>query len=508
MSRPVLTRAIFAPVAIVIATTVVLPANPNFSQVNEWFTETLPATAASISLQTNDTFLRMGQASRLASKHVAETLLQTTAAISSETASNISRLGAWLANTPPPEIAALPSDGLTDGPLPRTEVTDQSKPEDKPVLADAAAPKAVSPTVTAAEPLPSPPVQKTVRQTPVKKSLPVEPPAQKLAALAPEPELPQPSTQPPLPEVQAVAAKAPVEQPAVARTPEVTKEPPAPVVEVPPAEEPKIARDDKPEEKQVFASLGSPVSVSDARMASADPVTIEAKIDHEYKPAPVQTEDRHIDLNSPALPSQASTIPTTSPLKLRALTRADIPPAEKFANLGSPAAQSDARTRSSLSGIVPPEQQRVAYDALPASEQPTSIGKRRYGYVADTKYTGLGAPEALLEALKHMGSNAKSLGLPASLWCADFMNMVLRKSGIEATGSRAARSYLKYGKQIDGPRVGAIAIFTRGKNGGHIGIVRGTDGSGNPIIVSGNHNNKVAEAIYPKARVIAYVVPR
>jgi len=140
------------------------------------------------------------------------------------------------------------------------------------------------------------------------------------------------------------------------------------------------------------------------------------------------------------------------------------------------------------------------------AEEPTSIGKRRY--IDDTKYTGLGSPEALLEALRHVGANAKSLGLPPSLWCADFMNLVLRKSGLNATGSRAAKSYLQYGKKIDEPRVGAIAIFQRGKRGGHIGIVRGTDGAGNPIIVSGNHNHKVAESVYPKSRVIAYVVPR
>jgi uncharacterized protein (TIGR02594 family) len=197
----------------------------------------------------------------------------------------------------------------------------------------------------------------------------------------------------------------------------------------------------------------------------------------------------------------------SSPAKLRALTRADIPSAEKFASLGS-RVQSDARNAAApaLSGILPPEHQRVAHDAPPIAEQPMSIGKRKY--IDETKYSGLGSPEALLEALRHVGANAKSLGLPGSLWCADFMNMVLRKSGLKATGSRAAQSYLKYGQQIDEPRVGAIAIFTRGRRGGHVGIVRGTDGNGNPIIVSGNYSNKVAEAVYPKARVIAYVVPR
>jgi len=188
-------------------------------------------------------------------------------------------------------------------------------------------------------------------------------------------------------------------------------------------------------------------------------------------------------------------------------SNADNAPAERRASLGPTTMRSDARNANPEPAYVPPEKTRVAYDAPPVAEQPKSIGKREY--VDDTVYTGLGSPEALLEALRYMGANAKTLGLPPTLWCADFMNMVLRKIGIEATGSRAARSYLKYGQKIDGPRVGAIAIFTRGgPNSGHLGIVRGTDGEGNPIIVSGNHNNRVAEAVYPKSRVLAYVVPR
>ena len=114
-----------------------------------------------------------------------------------------------------------------------------------------------------------------------------------------------------------------------------------------------------------------------------------------------------------------------------------------------------------------------------------------------------------LEALKWVGASSRQVGVPyPDLWCADFVNFVLRRTGYPTTNSRAAKSFLDYGKRIDSPRVGAIVVLTRGRNGGHVGIVRGTDGNGNPIIVSGNYNHKVAEAVYPKARVIAYVVPR
>jgi uncharacterized protein (TIGR02594 family) len=119
-----------------------------------------------------------------------------------------------------------------------------------------------------------------------------------------------------------------------------------------------------------------------------------------------------------------------------------------------------------------------------------------------------GAAAVLLEALRWRGRTAKQIGLPAQLWCADFMNFVLRRSGGTGTHSRAARSFLQYGKKLNSPRVGAIAIMSRkGPNNGHVGIVRGTDGKGNPIIVSGNSGKVVRISTYPKERVLGYVMP-
>jgi uncharacterized protein (TIGR02594 family) len=119
-----------------------------------------------------------------------------------------------------------------------------------------------------------------------------------------------------------------------------------------------------------------------------------------------------------------------------------------------------------------------------------------------------GAADVLLEALRWRGRTAKQIGLPSKLWCADFMNFVIKRAGGKGTQSRAARSFLDYGKKLDGPRVGAIAILSRkGLNNGHVGVVRGTDGQGNPIIVSGNHGDEVRQAVYPKSRVLAYVMP-
>jgi uncharacterized protein (TIGR02594 family) len=113
-----------------------------------------------------------------------------------------------------------------------------------------------------------------------------------------------------------------------------------------------------------------------------------------------------------------------------------------------------------------------------------------------------------LEALKWVGATSRQVGVPyPDLWCADFINFILRRTGHPTTNSRAAKSFLDYGKRIDSPRVGAIVVLHRAKNGGHVGIVRGTDGAGNIIVISGNHGNKVWESAYPKDRVIGYVIP-
>jgi uncharacterized protein (TIGR02594 family) len=143
-----------------------------------------------------------------------------------------------------------------------------------------------------------------------------------------------------------------------------------------------------------------------------------------------------------------------------------------------------------------------------ANTEPLEAMPRNRTDAADAAAQVPGASGVLLEALRWRGRTAQQIGLPAKLWCADFMNFVLRKAGGKGTQSRAARSFLQYGKKLDGPRVGAIVIFYRkGPNNGHVGVVRGTDGSGNPIVVSGNHGRTVKESVYSKAKVMAYVMP-
>ena len=87
------------------------------------------------------------------------------------------------------------------------------------------------------------------------------------------------------------------------------------------------------------------------------------------------------------------------------------------------------------------------------------------------------------------------------------MNLVLAKLGYAGTNSDAARSFANYGRRTSESKVGAIAVLTRGKRGGHVGVVSGIDAQGNPIIIFGNHNKRVGDAVYSRARVIDYVMP-
>jgi uncharacterized protein (TIGR02594 family) len=115
---------------------------------------------------------------------------------------------------------------------------------------------------------------------------------------------------------------------------------------------------------------------------------------------------------------------------------------------------------------------------------------------------------AIVDAARQfVGDTAHQLGLPSRLWCADFMNYALKRAGKRGTGSRMASSFASYGKRVSGPRVGSIAVMSRGRRGGHVGVVSGIDSRGNPIVISGNHGRKVAEASYARGRIYAYVMP-
>lgn len=117
--------------------------------------------------------------------------------------------------------------------------------------------------------------------------------------------------------------------------------------------------------------------------------------------------------------------------------------------------------------------------------------------------SGFGGGALVSEARRHLGGNPTGR---SSLWCGAFMDLILQRTG-HRPGSNLARDYANYGTRVSGPQIGAIAVMSRGKRGGHVGVVSGIDEAGNPIIISGNHGRRVAETTYPRGRVYAYVMP-
>lgn len=133
-----------------------------------------------------------------------------------------------------------------------------------------------------------------------------------------------------------------------------------------------------------------------------------------------------------------------------------------------------------------------------ASIAPGTAGAARGGIVASS------GSSLVTEARRYLGGNPTGRG---SLWCARFMNMVLQHTGHRGTGSDMANSFARYGTRVSGPQVGAIAVMSRGRSGGHVGIITGVDGKGNPIMISGNNGNRVREAPVSRGRIYAYVMP-
>lgn len=147
--------------------------------------------------------------------------------------------------------------------------------------------------------------------------------------------------------------------------------------------------------------------------------------------------------------------------------------------------------------------QASGFAGAQASYDPSANGG---GMASNAMSAGsLGGGSGLVsEARRYLGGNPTGRG---SLWCARFMNMVLEHTGHRGTGSDMASSFARYGTRVSGPQVGAIAVMSRGRRGGHVGIITGIDAQGNPIMISGNNGNRVREAPVSRGRIYAYVMP-
>lgn len=106
--------------------------------------------------------------------------------------------------------------------------------------------------------------------------------------------------------------------------------------------------------------------------------------------------------------------------------------------------------------------------------------------------------DLIARASADLGKSAYEVGVRPTLWCAAWLN---KKLG-GGTRSDLARSYVTYGRPAAPGCIGCIAVLTRGKRGGHVGIVKGWNGP-NPILISGNHGRRVGIGEYSSRRIVA-----
>ncbi|HPG89630.1 MAG TPA: TIGR02594 family protein [Hyphomicrobium sp.] len=93
-------------------------------------------------------------------------------------------------------------------------------------------------------------------------------------------------------------------------------------------------------------------------------------------------------------------------------------------------------------------------------------------------------------------------------WCAAFVGSMLARASVTPSGSLMARSYLKWGDPLDAPKLGAIAVLTRGKSvsAGHVGFYLGSAKS-RIFLLGGNQGNAVTVDAFDKARVLGFRWP-
>lgn len=94
-------------------------------------------------------------------------------------------------------------------------------------------------------------------------------------------------------------------------------------------------------------------------------------------------------------------------------------------------------------------------------------------------------------------------------WCSSFVNWCIEQTGRRGTDSALARSWERWGKKLDEPGPGAIAVFwreTKSSGLGHVGFYV-DETSTNVSVLGGNQGNRISIEPYPKARLLGYRWP-
>lgn len=87
-------------------------------------------------------------------------------------------------------------------------------------------------------------------------------------------------------------------------------------------------------------------------------------------------------------------------------------------------------------------------------------------------------------------------------WCSSFANWITKQCGVTGTRSAAAKSWMKWGKELKTPVKGCIVVFTR-TGGGHVSFYDHED-KDFIYCLGGNQGDMVCIAAYRKDRLLGY----
>lgn len=88
-------------------------------------------------------------------------------------------------------------------------------------------------------------------------------------------------------------------------------------------------------------------------------------------------------------------------------------------------------------------------------------------------------------------------------WCASFVNFCIREAGGKGTNSKAARSWMTWGRDAGAFVDGCVVVLRRGAAPkGHVGFFVGLDGDRIQLL-GGNQGNAVSVASFERSRVLA-----
>jgi uncharacterized protein (TIGR02594 family) len=92
-------------------------------------------------------------------------------------------------------------------------------------------------------------------------------------------------------------------------------------------------------------------------------------------------------------------------------------------------------------------------------------------------------------------------------YCSSALCGAMEEIAIRSPRSAWARSWLNWGVKLSGPAVGAIVIFERGKNFGHVAIVTGRTVDGLLVCFGANQNDMFRHSAFDLSRVLGYRWP-